>query len=887
MALAVWLLPASVHIVGWPASGLVRVALLAPLWKLWWSLAATATLVVAVVVANVVVRRVRGAGMFQRIITVISPLSLLWLWTLPYLPWLPNRAPVLLALAGPIRWGIFGLALCGSAWTLLASSGWLDRPWRLAGRRAVFGVSLALYLCFGLRSAAKVGPGADEPHYLVITQSLLRDHDLAIENNHIRGDYREYFGAELHPDFLRRGLNDAIYSIHAPGLPALLVPAYAVAGYRGAVVMVCVFGALAALALFDLAVILGGPAVGWMTWASVCLTVPFIPHSWLLFPEMPGALVTAWAVLWMYQPLPARPATWIWRGVALAVLPWLHTKFVVLLVILAGSLLIRLWSRMRAAAMFLAPIAMSTGLWLFSFYRMYGVLDPQAPYGDSARTQLLLENIPRGILGLLVDQKFGLLAYSPVYLLAAVGCSAMLRRADLRQLGIVMLVTFVAFVGSTTRYYMWWGGSSAPARFLVPALPLVAPMIAVAFRELRSQASRATAALLLAFSVLVAVGGSAWPERFMLFSAPHGFAKLVEAAQAGSPLAFALPTFTQEDVRAPLAILAPWVLAGVLGLIVGVLASRFTRRLAGFHAACAGIVTFVLGGAAAAGAPAPAAGRATAMHGRLELMRAYDGPRLHAFDYAHGVTLDDPRLFELGSVSASRASGELDDDPTRLAGPFDLPPGRFTARIWFSGERTHDGTAVVTIDNRFNIASSEGPLTNPTLLSFNIPVDAAIWVAVSDEALAKAAQRVEIATESVVPLMARPAVEVHALEPVDGRAGAYIVYADRKTYPERGVFWTRGTAPGTVFVAPGGASTLVLTLHVGPVGGTVRINVAGRDHFLDLSHDQTRQIEVPLTAGNALVPVTVQAPGQFRPSEHEAGSTDERWLGCEVRIGLR
>ena len=42
-------------------------------------------------------------------------------------------------------------------------------------------------------------PGGDEPHYLVITQSLLYDGDLKIENNHQRGDYRAYYGGDLPP----------------------------------------------------------------------------------------------------------------------------------------------------------------------------------------------------------------------------------------------------------------------------------------------------------------------------------------------------------------------------------------------------------------------------------------------------------------------------------------------------------------------------------------------------------------------------------------------------------------------------------------------------------------------------------------------------------------
>ena len=42
VALALWLLPASIHIVDWTPDGPVRVALLAPLWKLWVAVAVTA-----------------------------------------------------------------------------------------------------------------------------------------------------------------------------------------------------------------------------------------------------------------------------------------------------------------------------------------------------------------------------------------------------------------------------------------------------------------------------------------------------------------------------------------------------------------------------------------------------------------------------------------------------------------------------------------------------------------------------------------------------------------------------------------------------------------------------------------------------------------------------
>jgi hypothetical protein len=54
-----------------------------------------------------------------------------------------------------------------------------------------------------------------------------------------------------------------------------------------------------------------------------------------------------------------------------------------------------------------------------------------------------------------------------------------------------------------------------------------------------------------------------------------------------------------------------------------------------------------------------------------------------------------------------------------------------------------------------------------------------------------------------------------------------------------------------------------------------------------MSPNQTQQLEIPLAPRARLVPVAVAASGQFRPSDHDAGSADRRWLGCQVRIGLR
>src|SRR5262249_35165365 len=101
VAAAIWLVPASIHIVKWPADGPVRLALLSPAWELAaWSAA-------ALVVAAVILMRGRRAWTAR----IFGPLSILWLWLIPYLPWIPDRFPLLLVLAGPLRWAIATTAL--------------------------------------------------------------------------------------------------------------------------------------------------------------------------------------------------------------------------------------------------------------------------------------------------------------------------------------------------------------------------------------------------------------------------------------------------------------------------------------------------------------------------------------------------------------------------------------------------------------------------------------------------------------------------------------------------------------------------------------------------------------------------------------------------------
>src|SRR4029453_4904911 len=151
------------------SAGVVRVAMLPP----WWELAAF-----AIVLGGIAVAVACG----DRDPDVVLPLCALGLLAVPYVPWLPDRVPLLRALAGPARdvlwivvfWLVAGPPLVGLRWPGLAARAPL----------AVFVASGVIMGAVAWRlTSSSLYPSGDEPHYLVITQSLLKDGHLKIEDN--------------------------------------------------------------------------------------------------------------------------------------------------------------------------------------------------------------------------------------------------------------------------------------------------------------------------------------------------------------------------------------------------------------------------------------------------------------------------------------------------------------------------------------------------------------------------------------------------------------------------------------------------------------------------------------------------------------------------------
>jgi len=398
------------------------------------------------------------------------------------------------ALSGP---PLFALALAGLAIAATASRwrppGWVFLP-------AVF----LLYTLASARVQLQVGPRGDEPHYLMVADSLLHDRDLSLEADYAARRYAGFHDAPLAPHYRVRGRGGEIYSLHAVGLSILILPAYALAGYAGASLFLALLAALLARELRESIRGLSGreslaDGVGW----ALALSPPLLHYAGLVFTEVPAALAVAFALRRSREPRLGTGAT-LAVGLAASALPWLNVRYAPVAALL---LLHALWRHRRAWPGLLGPALVSAVGILLYHHLLYGFLDPRRVYGR--RPEMSLATLGEGLPGLLLDQEFGVFIYAPVLALAVPGLVLLFRRD--RRLALTSVALMVVVVLTAGTWHMWRGGFNPPGRFLVPLVPVVALAVAAVWDR---RGLTAGAALLLGWSLWTGLAG-AWEPRLV------------------------------------------------------------------------------------------------------------------------------------------------------------------------------------------------------------------------------------------------------------------------------------------------------------------------------------------------------------------------------------
>ena len=347
-----------------------------------------------------------------------------------------------------------------------------------------------LFLITAALYASVAWPTGDEPHYLVISETLLKYHSLDVVKTYQNRDYLSFYNGTL--NLSHTVTNDAgiRVPVHGIGGPILWLPLFAVAGRMGVVLFMVGVSLLVIVDIFKFLQERGISKTSAVAAAGLfAAATPFFAFAHLIFIDLLGA----WAVIYVFRKIlkegDLRNREIFSASVLLGIQPWVHVKFIVVAALLLLFLLARIvadnrvmpvhaiakavlahwkqvcWALVPAAVLGLGYEAFTHAIW--------NSFDPLLVYGQGDRTFPLTASPVRGFAGTFLDQEYGIFITAPILVLAIPGfVLAVLDRV--RPLNLYFTVLAVCYLSLFVARSDWEGGFTPPGRFILVLLPMFA-----------------------------------------------------------------------------------------------------------------------------------------------------------------------------------------------------------------------------------------------------------------------------------------------------------------------------------------------------------------------------------------------------------------------------
>ena len=368
----------------------------------------------------------------------------------------------------------------------------------------------------------------DEPYYLLMTESLVRDHDFDLANQ-----YRDLAHSGIGRDDLvpqlgdPRGPHGEQYSRHEPFLPILMMPGYALGGVPGAIAVIALFGALLMRSTIRFLEDEGiADATTRALFPLIAFGPPIVFYATRIWPEVPGAFFFLEAMRGVRQ---RRPPRWIAATLALVLL---KIRFGLLAIVLLARVLRTRKQAAIAAALVAIPLLLA---FLISGHAM-----------NTHRLQELMPSGPifywLGLFGLVLDGAAGLLFQAPLYALAIVALPRWREMPDGFRLGMSASLLYILYLIPRSE---WHGGWSPPLRYIVVLMPILALGAAVLWERIGS-----ARIVITAWTMMLVIHGAAFPWRLFHLATGENFIGETLSTRWHSDFSRLMPSFIRPNVAA-------------------------------------------------------------------------------------------------------------------------------------------------------------------------------------------------------------------------------------------------------------------------------------------------------------------------------------------------
>jgi hypothetical protein len=371
-------------------------------------------------------------------------------------------------------------------------------------------VAVVFLVVWGLITHGTFAGSGDEPHYLIIAQSIAFDGDLDLANNYAQPG--NLIGAgHLQPEaHALPGRGGVLRPVHDVGMPLLFAPyvriAYPLAQAIANVLPDTVLRAtrlnaplilrhLISLAMALVTGLLGVQLFSMfarvarserqaMWWALLfVLSPPLLSHSFLFFTEIPSALIVTWLVNVLSDPRsePLSPGVAAVVGVAIGGLLLIHVRNVALVAVFLAWTLMRfrrLSLSRQSWALFASGCVVVLIVRTAFVYTFWGtVLTTPIARPDLSMTALdAVRETGARMVGMLFSREYGLLPFAPVYVLAFAGLWT-IRSLPLcggRAIWVLVASYLATLLIPYSNPYGLAGGFAPASRMIVPIVPLLA-----------------------------------------------------------------------------------------------------------------------------------------------------------------------------------------------------------------------------------------------------------------------------------------------------------------------------------------------------------------------------------------------------------------------------